>query len=58
VGAWEARDAARRGVPHLLVVPCLVLTFFAGPAGWALYLAVRHVRRQPSSAASERTMPR
>ena len=41
VGSWEARDARERGVPHLMVVPCLVLTFLFGPAGWLLYLAVR-----------------
>jgi hypothetical protein len=41
VGAWEVRDARDRGVPHLLVVPCLLLTFLFGPAGWLLYLGVR-----------------
>jgi ABA DEFICIENT 4-like len=43
-GTWEVRDARERGVPHLLVVPCLVLTFFFGPAGWLLYMAVRSAR--------------
>jgi hypothetical protein len=43
VGGWEARDARRRGIPHLLVVPALVLTFLAGPAGLLLYLAVRRL---------------
>jgi len=37
VGTWEVRDARERGLPHLLVVPCLVLTFLFGPAGWLLY---------------------
>jgi hypothetical protein len=41
IGTWEARDARERGVPHLLVVPCLILTFFFGPAGWLLYRGVR-----------------
>jgi hypothetical protein len=41
VGSWEARDARERGIPHLLVVPCLVLTFLFGPAGWLLYALVR-----------------
>ena len=44
VGNWEARDARRRGVPHLLLVPCLAVTFLFGPAGWLLYLVVRRVR--------------
>ncbi len=42
-GAWETRDAARRGIPHWMVVPCLLLTFTLGPAGWLLYQGVRRV---------------
>ena len=41
IGGWELRDAQRRGFPHLLVVPALVLTFLFGPAGLSLYLATR-----------------
>jgi hypothetical protein len=41
IGGWEVRDAQRRGIPHLLVVPALILTFFLGPAGLLLYLATR-----------------
>ena len=41
MGGWEVRDAQRRGIPHLLIVPALVLTFLFGPAGLLLYLTVR-----------------
>ena len=41
VGAWEARDAQRRGFNHWLLIPCLLLTFMAGPVGLVLYLALR-----------------
>jgi hypothetical protein len=41
IGTWEARDARERRVPHLLLIPCLVLTFLFGPAGWVLYMGVR-----------------
>jgi len=41
VGAWEARDAAGRGVPHVLTVPCLILTLFFGPIGLLAYYGVR-----------------
>ena len=41
VGGWEVRDARRRGIPHLLVVPALALTFLLGPAGLLLYFAIR-----------------
>jgi hypothetical protein len=46
VGAWEVRDAQRRGVNHLLVIPCLILTFLAGPIGLLLYFIVRFVKDQ------------
>jgi ABA4-like protein len=45
IGGWEVRDAQARGIPHLLVVPALVLTFLFGPAGLLLYLAIRSWRR-------------
>jgi hypothetical protein len=41
VGTWEARDSRERGIKHLWVVPCLILTFMFGPAGWLLYLGLR-----------------
>lgn len=41
VGSWEVRDARDRGISHILVLPCLILTFLFGPAGWLLYLGVR-----------------
>jgi hypothetical protein len=41
IGTWETRDAREHGVPHLLLVPCLLLTFLFGPAGWLLYRGVR-----------------
>jgi len=41
IGAWEVRDAERRGVSHLLVIPCLVLTFFLGPIGLLAYSILR-----------------
>jgi len=45
IGGWEVRDAQQRGIPHLLVVPALVLTFLVGPVGLLLYLAIRWLRR-------------
>jgi len=41
IGTWEAGDARARGVPHLLLVPCLFATFMLGPAGWLAYMTVR-----------------
>ena len=45
IGTWETRDARERGIPPLLLIPCLFLTFMFGPAGWLLYMGVRRVRR-------------
>lgn len=41
VGSWEVSDARKQGVPHWLVLPCLVATLMAGPAGLLLYLLLR-----------------
>jgi hypothetical protein len=41
IGGWEVRDAQSRGIPHLLIVPALILTFLFGPAGLLLYLVIR-----------------
>ena len=41
IGAWEVRDAERRGVSHLWVIPCLVLTFLLGPIGLLAYSILR-----------------
>jgi len=49
VGTWEARDSRERGVPHWQLIPCLLLTFMFGPAGWLLYLGVRSL---PTRAAA------
>jgi hypothetical protein len=43
IGGWEVRDAQRSGIPHLLIVPALILTFLFGPAGWLLYMALKTV---------------
>lgn len=49
LGAWEVRDAQRLGVPHGYVIPCLAITFLAGPLGLLAYFAVRVmvVKRMP-----------
>ena len=41
IGAWETRDAQRNGIPHLVVLPCLLMTFMLGPIGLLFYFAIR-----------------
>jgi len=50
VGTWEMRDAHRRGLPHWLLVPALVLTFLFGPLGLLLYAGLRRLRPTPAPA--------
>jgi Domain of unknown function (DUF4281) len=46
VGTWIARDAAQRGLPHPVVLPCLALTFMFGPAGLLAYAAIGFIHRR------------
>jgi hypothetical protein len=41
IGAWELREARRRKIHHLAVVPCLLLTLMAGPMGLLAFLILR-----------------
>lgn len=41
VGMWESVDAQKQGVPHYLLVPCLILTLMYGPVGFVLYWVFR-----------------
>ncbi len=49
VGAWIGRDAIARSVNHLMVIPCLVFTFLAGPIGLLLYLLLRQITGKGSA---------
>jgi Domain of unknown function (DUF4281) len=40
VGAWATRKARDAGIPHLLVLPHLVLIFLFGPAGFLTFYAM------------------
>lgn len=57
VGSWEARDACERGISHFLVLPCLMLTFLFGPAGWLLYLGVRMLYGAATQARLQASVP-
>ena len=46
VGRVMLADSQRRGLSHLLVAPCLVLTFLLGPSGYLAYAVVRLVSRR------------
>ena len=45
VGAGIARQSRREGVPHLVVIPILILTFLFGPIGYLASMIVRSARQ-------------
>src|SRR5688572_20272807 len=49
VGAWIAERAGAMGLPHLLLLPLLALTFMFGPSGLLVFFMLRlwWSRRQP-----------
>ena len=45
IGGWITRTARAQGLAHLLILPCLLLTFLFGPIGLILFLSILAVRR-------------
>ncbi len=44
IGGWEIRDSQRHGIPHLLMIPSLLMTFMLGPIGLLFYFAIRSAK--------------
>jgi hypothetical protein len=40
-GLFIAHNAAKHGIKHAFIIPCLLLTFMLGPVGLLLYLIIR-----------------
>ena len=55
VGAWEVEEAGRRRMPHWAVLPCLALTFLAGPIGLTLFLLLRTFWRRGGEMETDTT---
>ena len=47
IGAWIVRAGRQGAIPFWLTVPCLVLTFLFGPAGFLAFAAIRAARDPP-----------
>ena len=45
VASWQVEDAPAARIPHWLLLPCLALTFVAGPVGLLLYFIIKAARR-------------
>ncbi|MEQ1677596.1 MAG: ABA4-like family protein [Chitinophagaceae bacterium] len=44
VGIWIKRNSLKYGMPHWLIIPCLLFTFMLGPVGLLLYLLLRLIK--------------
>jgi hypothetical protein len=44
MGLFITKNAAKHGIKHIIIVPCLLLTFMMGPVGLLLYLIIRFIK--------------
>ena len=51
IGSWEIRDSQKHGFPHLVMIPCLLMTFMLGPIGLLFYFAIRSAKLRSVSIA-------
>jgi hypothetical protein len=51
IGAWEVRDSQQHQIPHLVVIPCLIMTFMLGPIGLLFYFAIRTAKLRSAAVA-------
>jgi ABA4-like protein len=52
IGSWMVERARASEINHLLVIPCLAVTFLFGPAGFLLFLALEAVHKGRTASAS------
>ena len=51
-GIWIKKNAQQYGISHLMLIPCLLLTFMLGPIGLLLYLLVRIIKTKQYFASN------
>lgn len=44
VGIWIKKNGLKYNINHLILIPCLLLTFMLGPLGLLLYLVIRTIK--------------
>ena len=49
VGSWEAEEGRRLGMPRVVLLLCLALTFLLGPLGLLAFFAARSARNSIAS---------
>ena len=53
IGSWQVRDARKHGIPHLALIPGLILTFLFGPIGLLVYTTIRAWRTRTLALTAE-----
>ena len=51
-GIWIKKNAQKYNIHHLIVLPCLLVTFMLAPMGLLLYLLVRSIKTKQYFAAN------
>ena len=51
-GIWIKKNAQKYNIHHLVLVPCLLLTFMLGPIGLLLYLVIRAIKAKQYFASN------
>lgn len=44
IGAWQVEKAKVIGIPHIILLPCLVITFLVSPLGLLLFLMIQSIK--------------
>ena len=51
-GIWIKKNAQKYGIHHLILIPCLLLTFMLGPIGLLSYLLIRALKTKQYFASN------
>ena len=51
-GIWIKKNAQKYNIHHLILIPCLLVTFMLAPIGLLLYLLVRSIKTKQYFAAN------
>ena len=41
IGTWELSNGQKHSMPHIMIIPCLIVTLFFGPIGLLLFYLLR-----------------
>jgi len=44
IGAWQVERAKKIGIKHIILLPCLILTFLVGPLGMLLFMLIESIK--------------